>query len=102
MTLPRNVFPDDPTNAPDIIAGEPIYFGIATIVAPNPGTGSYFLFDQPTPIATWTIDHTLGRFPSVTVIGSDGFAIITDVEYPSTTRVVLTFAQPTSGKALLV
>jgi len=88
---------------PDIVAGEPVYLGIATIVTePTNNPGQFLIYDQSTPMATWTINHTFTRFPSVTVIDASGFVIITDVEHANATTVVLTFAQPISGKALLV
>ena len=87
----------------DIIAGEPVFLGITTVLnGGGSGDDKFYVHEQTTPLATWTISHSFGRYPAVTVIDSSGFVIITDVEYSNSTTVVLTFAQPKSGKALLV
>lgn len=61
-----------------------------------------FLHVQSTPLATWTINHNLSRYPSVTVIDSfndnvEGGAI----NYPSVNTLTVTFASAFSGKAVL-
>jgi hypothetical protein len=48
------------------------------------GTNSsmgYFVYTQTTPSDTWVITHNMKRFPSVTVIGSDGAEGVPDVDY---------------------
>jgi len=50
---------------------------------------------------TWTINHPLGRKPSVTLVDSAGTEFLADVSYPSNSQVVVLLAYPTSGKAYL-
>lgn len=62
------------------------------------GTG--FVLDQVAPSATWLIQHNLGRYPAVTIIDSAGNLVLTDVFYSDLNTAVLTFASPTTGKAV--
>ena len=62
------------------------------------GGGSQY--EQVTSLATWTISHTLGRRPTVTVYIGSGELVITDLT-ASTTSVTITFASPTAGFAVL-
>ena len=50
---------------------------------------------------TWTVTHTLGGRPSVTVVDSTGTTVIGDVQYNSDTQVTLTFSAAFSGSAYL-
>lgn len=49
---------------------------------------------------TWTIQHTFKRHPSVIVIVG-GELVEPDVYYPSVGAVVIEFAEPTVGTAVL-
>lgn len=63
------------------------------------GDGSAVVWSQSTPLATWTIPHSLARLPSVAVyIGGElVLAPITS----TTTTVTITFPSPQSGFAIL-
>ena len=50
---------------------------------------------------TWTVTHTLGGRPSVTVVDSTGTTVIGDVQYNSDTQVTLTFSAAFSRSAYL-
>jgi uncharacterized protein YndB with AHSA1/START domain len=50
---------------------------------------------------TWTITHTLGGRPSVTVVDSTGTTVVGDVQYNSDTQVTVTFSAAFSGSAYL-
>lgn len=50
---------------------------------------------------TWTINHTLNKFPSVTVVDSAGNLAIGGVEYVSASQLIVYFNSPFSGKAYL-
>jgi hypothetical protein len=64
--------------------------------------GAFFVYDRAgVPAATWTITHNLGRAVHVTVVGDDGFAVISDTEHPDPNTVVITFAFPFSGRAFV-
>lgn len=59
-----------------------------------------FIYEQTTPAATWTITHNLGYQPTVTLM-VDGEEVETDVDYPSTSVVVVIFGTPQAGTARL-
>lgn len=65
------------------------------------GDQTTFVFNQLSPSTTWNITHSLNRYPSVTVVDSGDSEIIPNVHYVSPDILVLTFANPTSGKAYL-
>jgi len=50
---------------------------------------------------SWTVTHTLGGHPSVTVVDSTGTVVIGGVQYDSETQVTLTFSAAFSGSAYL-
>lgn len=60
-----------------------------------------YIHTQGTPSDTWTINHTLNKYPSVTIIDSGGTEIIGDIKYIDTTTVLVTFTSGFSGKAIL-
>lgn len=51
--------------------------------------------------ATWTIPHTLGYNPNVTIEDSGGSDVLVDVSYPNLTTVVVSFIVPMTGTAYL-
>lgn len=55
-----------------------------------------YTFTQTAPSTTWTISHTLGHLPDVTVIVG-GEVVDADVDYPDQFTVVITFASSQSG-----
>lgn len=55
---------------------------------------------QSTPAASWLIDHSLNRKPSVALVVG-GKLVLTDVEYPSNSRVTVLWPVPTVGEAHL-
>lgn len=59
------------------------------------------MFTQGIPSAIWDIDHSLGHYPSVTVVDTGGSEVIPDIRYVDSNHIVLTFGSPTSGKAYL-
>lgn len=77
------------------------WHNIANIRGPQ-GTsgGDVFTHIQSSPLQDWTVTHNLGRFPELTIIGSDGNQLITDVEHVSTNIAIVHFATATTGKAV--
>lgn len=68
---------------------------------PGPaGVGGAIVHTQASPLATWTIPHTLGRRPAVAVYLDSGEEVEADVTV-SNVSVTVTFASPVSGVALL-
>lgn len=68
---------------------------------PGAAGGSVVESDQNTPAATWIITHNLNRPVFVTVLDSSGSQVFTDVDQSDPNTVSITFATPTSGKAVV-
>jgi hypothetical protein len=66
------------------------------------GTTPHHTHVQAAPAATWTINHGFGRFPWNVLISVGGVEIGSDVAFPSVNTVVLTFAEPVSGRAEII
>ena len=65
------------------------------------GGAETFTFTQVAPLATWTVDHDLDRFPSVAVVDSTGNMVEGDVIYTDANTITLSFAGAFSGIAYL-
>lgn len=67
------------------------------------GAGPGYIYDRNSIVAaTWIIDHNLNKYPQVTLIDDDGNLIEADVSYGNLNQVTITFAEPQSGKAVLL
>lgn len=64
----------------------------------GPTGGGALVHSHPTPSATWTIPHGLGRNPHGVTVYVAGDLVDTDVHVDDI-NVVLTFASPTTGEA---
>lgn len=60
-----------------------------------------FIHTQNIPENIWTIDHTLNKFPSVSVKDSAGTSVFGQVDYISVGRIIITFNTSFSGVAIL-
>lgn len=60
-----------------------------------------FVYQQPSPSASWVITHNLGNFPSVTVIDSSGNKVFGDISYTDANTLTLTFSAAFTGTAYL-
>lgn len=58
------------------------------------------VFSVPTPAATWSINHTFGRVPAVSLFLNSGEEVDTDV-VATDTQVVATWPVPVAGKMVL-
>lgn len=77
--------------------------GSAMGVQGRPGAagGVTYTFSQPAPLATWTINHKLGGYPSVTVVNSAGELCQGAVTYVDENTLLLLFSAPFAGTAYL-
>lgn len=50
---------------------------------------------------TWTINHNLGKYPSVMVVDSAGSVVIGDISYVTINQIIVYFSGTFSGKAYL-
>lgn len=76
---------------------------VVELGAPGPrgSTLSAYRHSQGVASAVWVIDHGLGYRPNVTVLDSSGREVVGELDYPSDTRVIVTFAAPFGGEAYL-
>lgn len=62
---------------------------------------STYVHEQIIPSTSWLVTHNLNKYPSVTIIGTDGIPILTDFEYVSVYQVRVNFSSNQIGKAIL-
>jgi hypothetical protein len=67
---------------------------------PSTPSSAGMVYTQTTPAATWTIAHTLGYEPNVSIIVG-GEEVEAEVDYPNNSLVVITFGVPVAGTARL-
>lgn len=52
-------------------------------------------------VDTWSINHNLGKYPSVTIVDSAGTMVVGDILYIDENNLQVTFSSAFSGKAYL-
>lgn len=62
---------------------------------------SRYVHNQASPSTTWTINHNLKMYPSVTVVDTGGSHVMGQTIYPSLNTVTVEFTSAFSGKAYL-
>jgi len=62
---------------------------------------TWFHFTQGNPTAIWVINHTMGRYPAVTIVDSAGSVIEGDIHYVSASQLTITFSAPFAGEGYL-
>ena len=69
----------------------------------NPGAagGSVYIHNQSSPAGSWIVNHNLGRLAFISVFNSAGEQIITDIDQSDPNTASISFATPTSGKAVV-
>ena len=70
-------------------------------IAPFGTEGYEYTFTQSAAASTWTINHNLDRFPSVTTVDSAGSIINGAITYTDSNSITVVFTSATSGKAYL-
>lgn len=65
---------------------------------PGPA-GVTYTHTQATPSSSWSVEHGLGYYPSITVIDSDGRVVYADVQHTGVNNAVIIFPAPTTGTA---
>jgi hypothetical protein len=94
-----NIYQDTPNNvtvdqdAPNIV--------VVRSNSPSSANTRRYIHAQNTSSDTWIINHTLGGYPSVTVVDSAKTCVIGEVQYDSTTQITVLFSAPFSGYAYL-
>ena len=106
MQQKRGLFKDLPTTAP---AGQLIvttdtnelFVGTETGVVQVGGNQETYIFTQTPAMETWTIDHNLGKYPSVTLVDVNGETVEASVKYTNANQIICEFSPAMSGKAYL-
>ena len=73
------------------------YYGILEIGIAD----KEFIFTQSSAGSTWSINHNLNKFPSVTVVDSANSIVIGDITYNNKNTLTINFTSSFSGKAYL-
>lgn len=68
--------------------------------AASSGVATY-IHKQSEASSKWTIEHNLGRNPSVTIVDSAGTEVYGDVQYVNDNVITVSFSAPFGGKAYL-
>lgn len=71
------------------------------LLAMNMSPDLNYFHEQNIPAQVWTIEHNLGKYPSVNVLDSSGSEIIGDIQYLNSNTVQLNFSAAFSGTATL-
>ena len=64
------------------------------------GTPSY-TFLQSTPLTTWFIEHNLAKYPSVTILDTEGNEVYGNIDYLDNNNIQIVFSIAFSGTAYL-
>lgn len=76
---------------------EPFFTALTTVTHDN----ERHIYTQSSPSTLWTITHSLGGRPSVTIVDSAGTVVVGEVTYNSDTEISVSFTAPFSGYAYL-
>lgn len=60
-----------------------------------------YIHTQIASASTWTINHGLGKFPSVTIVDTGNNVVIGDIQYTNNNQLTVTFLSNISGKAYI-
>tara|TARA_R110002167_G_scaffold77941_1_gene216042 strand:- start:189 stop:641 length:453 start_codon:yes stop_codon:yes gene_type:complete len=60
-----------------------------------------YVHDQGVASATWSIPHSLGKFPSIIVVDTAGSVVVGDISYTDINNLTVTFNAAFSGYAYL-
>jgi len=76
------------------------YYDIANFVLDS-ASDKNFVFTQATPSATWSIQHNLNKFPSVTSVNNSNIKMFGEVTYVDENNLTINFSAGFSGKAYM-
>tara|TARA_R110000822_G_scaffold59765_3_gene149365 strand:- start:685 stop:1401 length:717 start_codon:yes stop_codon:yes gene_type:complete len=74
---------------------------IVSILSYGATADKNFVFTQTVASNTWIINHTLSKFPSVSVVDSAGTEVFGQVQYISLSKITITFSSAFAGQAFL-
>jgi hypothetical protein len=73
----------------------------STLNVPDYSAASTYVYIQNTPATTWTIQHNLNRFPSVSVVNINNVLMYGLVTYVDLNNLIIEFSAGFSGKAYM-
>ena len=66
-----------------------------------PSADKFFAYEQAQPSNTWTIQHNLRKYPSVSIVDTAGSAFLGEVRYIDENSLTVSFAAAVAGYAYL-
>ena len=66
-----------------------------------PSADKFFAYEQAQPSDTWTIQHNLHKYPSVSIVDTAGSAFLGEVHYIDENSMTVSFAAAMAGYAYL-
>ena len=73
----------------------------STLNVPDYSAVSTYIYIQNTPAVTWTIQHNLNKFPSVSVVNINNILMYGQVTYIDENNLIIEFSAGFSGKAYM-
>lgn len=98
--VPNNVIINEDTQN-QVIVNQDAPNQVVVRLASNGGNTRRHIHTQGSVSDEWTINHTLGGYPSVMVVDSAKTVVIGEISYVSTSQVVVNFSSAFSGYAYL-
>jgi len=103
-----NVYQDAPNSvtvnedtASKVVVNQDAPNQVVVKLSTTAGTTRRFVYEQSTPSALWTINHSLGGRPSITIVDTAGTVVIGEVTYISNSQITVTFTAAFAGYAYL-
>ena len=97
-SVPNQVIIEDPVIDVNVDEEVPSLITISTVGSP---IVRRHIHTQASASSVWTINHTLGGFPSVMVVDLAKSVVVGDISYVSNTQIVVNFSSAFSGYAYL-
>ena len=88
------------------ISGSSDFSGVSVVIDLNytyikEQVRDYYLHNQITASATWTVTHNMNKYPSINIVDTSNDIIMGEVRYNSLNQLTITFTAAVSGKAYL-
>lgn len=75
--------------------------GMDTDTEINASSDKHYVHTQMVASASWTIEHNLNKFPSVSIVDSGGSVVVGEIQYINKDILIVSFAGAFSGVAYL-
>jgi hypothetical protein len=99
-SVPNNVIVTEDT-ANKVVVNQDAPNQVVVRLAANGGNTRRHVHNQPVASETWTINHSLGGKPSITVVDTADTVVIGEVTYISDSQIRIEFTTAFSGFAYL-